>query len=99
MDVLTKKRLFDIIAESEREYRILQEQKFLKEHLNQEMTPTPSITPSITLTPTPTITISLSPTSTPTPTPTPSCTPIPSGIIGIAKIKLQNLSSLFKRLF
>lgn len=37
MDVLTKKRLFDLMAESEREYRILLEKRNL-----ELQTPTPS---------------------------------------------------------
>ena len=95
MDVLTKKRLFDMMAESEKEYRMILEQQ----RLNQLPTPTPSITPSITSTCSPTPTPSITPTYTSSPTPTPSCTPPPVGIINITKVKLRNLPHPLNKLF
>jgi len=95
MDVLTRKRLFDMMAESEKEYRLLLEQQ----RLNQFPSPTPSYSPSITLTNSPTPTSSVTPTFTLTPTPTPSCTPSPVGIINNTYVILKNLPHPFDKLF
>ena len=94
MDVLSRKRLFDLMAESEREYR-----EFLDKQ-NIPLTPTPS--PTLTLTPTPSFTPSPTPsyTATPSPTPTPTITslPRPSPINNLFRF-ICTITRVFNKIF
>lgn len=95
MDQISKKRLFDMMAESEREYReFLERQNYINPSPTPSLTFTPTMTPTSTLCPTPT------PSLTPTATPTPTITqlPCPSSFNNFFRF-ISTMFRIFKKIF